>query len=78
MNIAEEIQATHRALAWNTTDRRRALRLSLEEAASRAGIASRQWGRIEAGQSNPTLNTLIRVAVVLGVAIGELFTPLQR
>jgi XRE family transcriptional regulator, regulator of sulfur utilization len=76
--MAEEIRAAHRALAWNVLDKRRAQHLTREEAAWRAELDARQWARIEAGKGNPTLTTIVKVAVALGVAIGDLFAPVQR
>jgi transcriptional regulator with XRE-family HTH domain len=76
--MADEIRAAHRSLAWNVLDKRRAQKLTLEEAADRAEIASRHWARIEAGVGSPTLRTIVKVAVTLGVAIGDLFAPVGR
>lgn len=73
--MSEEIRAAHRALAWNVLDKRRAQQLTREEAAWRAELDARQWGRIEAGKGSPTLTTIVKVAVALGVAIGDLFAP---
>jgi transcriptional regulator with XRE-family HTH domain len=78
MSLASEIRAAHRALAWNVLDKRRAQKLSREAAAERAEIAARHWSRIEEGQGSPTLATIVRVAYALGVAIGDLFAPVQR
>ena len=74
--MAEEIRAAHRALAWNVLDKRRAQQLTREEAAWRAELDARQWARIEAGKGSPTLTTIVKVAVALGVAIGDLFAPI--
>jgi transcriptional regulator with XRE-family HTH domain len=50
------------------------LDISQEEAADRAGMAARQWQRVEAGTAI-TLRTLVSVAVALGVEVADL---LQR
>lgn len=45
--------------------------ISQEEAAHRAGIVSRLWQRVEAGDPI-TLKTLVAVAAALGVAPADL------
>jgi DNA-binding XRE family transcriptional regulator len=76
--MSEEIRAARRAFAWNVLDKRRAQQLTREEAAWRAELDARQWGRIETGKGNPTLTTIVKIAVALGVTIGDLFAPVQR
>lgn len=51
-------------------------RLSLQEAATRAGLKTRQqWFRIESGaRSNITPDTLLAIARALGVSMEELMT----
>ena len=71
-----ELRAALRALAWNVATLRRAQKLSIERAALDAGIAPRHWSTVEAGSGNPTLNTLVRVAVALGTDLAALFTPI--
>ena len=73
-----ELRTALRALAWNVAERRRAQRCSIEAIALEADIAPRQWARIEAGEGNPTLVTLVKIAVALGVALGDLFAPVRR
>jgi transcriptional regulator with XRE-family HTH domain len=57
-------------------DRLRQLRLkaacSQEEIANLAGMNVSNYGKIERGLGNPELHTLIRLATVLGVDVGEL------
>ena len=48
---------------------RRQKKLTQEEVASRAGIHVTTLGRIERGESNPPLQTLNRIAKVLGTTI---------
>jgi transcriptional regulator with XRE-family HTH domain len=50
-------------------------RLTQAEAAAGAGIDVRQWGRLEAGSSNPTVQTLFAIAKVLDVEVSEVVTP---
>jgi transcriptional regulator with XRE-family HTH domain len=72
-----ELRAAVRVLAWNVLEQRRARQLTVEDAAWKANIASRHWSKIEAGDANPTLGTLVKVARGLGVAIGDLFAPVR-
>jgi transcriptional regulator with XRE-family HTH domain len=75
--MTPEFRAALRALAWNMLEGRRARQLTVEDAAWKANIASRHWSKIEAGDANPTLATLVKVARGLGVAIGDLFTSVR-
>jgi XRE family transcriptional regulator, regulator of sulfur utilization len=70
-----ELRAALRALAWNVLETRRAQRRSIEAVALEADMAPHRWAQIEAGKGNPTLTTLVRVAVALGVELRELFSP---
>jgi len=72
-----ELRAAVRALAWNVASLRRAQKFTIERAAWDAGIAPRHWSTIEAGEGNPTLHTLVRVAVALGADIRDLFVPVR-
>lgn len=47
--------------------------LSLRELAAAAGLEHAQIGRIELGEVNPTVTTIIDIAEALGVDPGELF-----
>jgi transcriptional regulator with XRE-family HTH domain len=76
--VTPELRAALRMLAWNMLEGRRARQLTVEDAAWKASIASRYWSKIEAGDANPTLATLVKVACGLGVAIGDLFAPVRR
>ena len=46
-----------------------------EAAASKAGIDVKRWQRIEAGEVNATIRTLVRVATALGMTVWELLGP---
>ena len=78
MNVASELRAAQRALAWNVLEGRRVRKFTVEAASFEAGLAPRHWSAIEAGQSNPTLSTIVRVAVALRVDIPALFAPVGR
>jgi transcriptional regulator with XRE-family HTH domain len=72
-----ELRAALRALAWNMLEGRRARQLTVEDAAWKANLAARHWSKLESGDANPTLATLVKVARGLGVAIGDLFAPVR-
>lgn len=48
--------------------------LTLKVASRRASLAWRHWQKIEAGEVNATLQTLVRVALSLGVDPADLFS----
>lgn len=47
--------------------------LSMEEVANEANIEYRQLGRIERGEGNTTINSLLKIAEALKVNISEFF-----
>jgi transcriptional regulator with XRE-family HTH domain len=53
--------------------RRRALNLSLEALAERAGLTSNYIGTIELGHRDPSLSSIEAIARGLGIPPGELF-----
>ena len=62
------------SLAWNMR-RHRAIRgLSASEVARRSQVARATLTQLEAGRGNPTLDTLLAVASVLGISLAELVT----
>jgi XRE family transcriptional regulator, regulator of sulfur utilization len=73
-----EVRAALRTLASNVANRRHAQRRSIEALALQASMAPRRWALIEAGKGNPTLTTLVKVAVALGVDVAALLSPAQR
>lgn len=50
--------------------RRRALRVTQQHLAELAGVSVNTLYKIERGQANPTLETLNRIADVLGMELG--------
>jgi transcriptional regulator with XRE-family HTH domain len=58
--------------------RRKALKLSIEQLAERAGLTSNYIGTIENGHRDPSLSTIEAIAEGLGVSAGELFGPLPE
>ena len=53
---------------------RQAQGLSQEEVAHRAGVHVTYLSGIERGKRNPSLKNIRRVAMALGVGVGELFS----
>jgi XRE family transcriptional regulator, regulator of sulfur utilization len=72
-----KLRAAISALAWNVTSLRRAQKLTIERAAWDAGVAPRHWSALEAGRGNPTVATLVKVAVALGADVRDLFAPVR-
>jgi transcriptional regulator with XRE-family HTH domain len=52
--------------------------LTLERASAAAELDLAHWQKIEAGQVNVTLGTMLRVANALGAKIADLFSRTQR
>jgi len=72
--VVPELAKAKQQLADNTARLRRAVNLSQEHLAERAGLHVKHVQRIERGDANPTLTTLIGVAVALEVSLPELLT----
>lgn len=62
-----------RVLAENLRLLRLKQRLSQDALADEAGVTQALVSAIERGRANPTVESLERLALVLGVRIGELF-----
>lgn len=65
------------ALSQNLRRLRDARRLSQAELAERAKLSRVAYGNIEAGLATPKVDTLLRVAAVLGVKLQDLLTPVR-
>jgi len=52
--------------------------VSLRELARRAGVGVATLSRIESGEANPRLSTLLHLADALGVFVGQLFVKPSR
>jgi len=65
--------SAQRLLADNLRLLRLMRRLSQTVLAEEAGVTQSLVSAIERGRANPTLDSLERIALVLGVRIGELF-----
>jgi transcriptional regulator with XRE-family HTH domain len=62
-----------RVLAENVARYRSTLELTVEAAAELADLTGRQWQKVEAGEANATLRTLVRLSRALGVRVALLF-----
>jgi transcriptional regulator with XRE-family HTH domain len=71
---------TARQIAFGDRVRRyrRRLEWSQEDLAHEAGINRTYIASLEAGQRNPSLDLMARLATALGVDLGELLAGLQR
>lgn len=70
----QELDERH-YVAVNVFERRHERGWSQEKLAEEAGMTQAQIARLEAGQANPTLRTLTKLAHTLGVPIYALATP---
>lgn len=59
--------------AANVVRLRKAKKMTQEEAAWAVDMHPSAWGRIEAGERKPTLETIFKLARALEVAPGKLF-----
>ncbi len=67
--------ARRQAFATVLRNRRRQAGMSLSELARAAGIAKSNLSRLEAGDGNPSLETLWALSGALGVSVGALIDP---
>jgi len=64
VNLGPRVRELRRSLGW-----------TLEEAASRAGLARSTLSKIENGQMSPTYEALKKLAQGLAITVPQLFTP---
>jgi DNA-binding NtrC family response regulator len=67
-----------RAVGTALRGRRMALKLTLEKLAKRAGITLGYLSQIERGRVSPSIETLYKISLTLGVGLAELFEDLER
>jgi predicted transcriptional regulator len=65
-------------LGQNMRQLRRSLNLSQTAAAQRSGLFWRHWQKIEGGDCNCCISSVVGIAAALEVTIPELFTPPSR
>lgn len=70
--MAEPRSKAAQELGDRIRHRRKELGLSQEDIAILAGMHWTNWGKIERGQANPSLTTIVRMAGVLGIDPSEL------
>lgn len=66
------LQSTHSALAENLRTLRLDANLTQDELAQRAGLERKTVNRIENNKLSPTIDTLVRIALVLRTSVSEL------
>ena len=71
-------QELRRRLAHNVHRLRLAQKLTIDQAAGAAQIDRRHWHKVEDGEVNATLRTLLRIAAALQVRPAELFQKPAR
>jgi transcriptional regulator with XRE-family HTH domain len=76
--VEAQICAAVRALAWNVREWRTFRQATVERLAELAELSPRHIQKIEAGEANVTLATIVKVAFALGVDLRDLFAPLRR
>lgn len=72
MARAKQAERVLRDLGRRIKELRVEAELTQEDAADRAGIDPKRWQRIEAGDANVTVKTLVRVAAALRVSFWKL------
>ena len=72
-SVKKQIPKERRLLGAAVRVRRRALGLSQEEFAEKVDCHRNFVGRIERGEQNPTVDTLVRIARALRCKISDLF-----
>jgi DNA-binding XRE family transcriptional regulator len=71
-----QVEGLRLVLAHRVAQLRNEANLSQRQAAARAGIDQRNWSRIEAGESFPRLDSLLRVQWALGLnSLEQLLGP---
>jgi transcriptional regulator with XRE-family HTH domain len=58
--------------------RRKSLQMSQEELAHDAGLHRNLIGRLERGEDNPTVMTLVSIATELDISLSELVSSAER
>jgi transcriptional regulator with XRE-family HTH domain len=67
-----------KALGEEIRFRRNSLQMSQEELADKAGLHRNLIGRLERGEENSTVMTLVSIAVRLDISLSELVTAAER
>jgi transcriptional regulator with XRE-family HTH domain len=67
-----------KALGEEIRLRRKSLQMSQEELAHDAGLHRNLIGRLERGEDNPTVMTLVSIATELDISLSELVSSAER
>ena len=70
--ITQQVRIQHREIAERVRNARLQAGLTQNELAERAGLERKSVNRIENNQLSPTIDTLVRIAVVLGCTTSSL------
>ncbi|MFF3668853.1 helix-turn-helix domain-containing protein [Microtetraspora malaysiensis] len=77
-----DLETISAAIATNVRGQRAHRGMTLDELAARSGVSRGMLIQIEQGRTNPSINTLSRIAEALGVTVGRLVevseTPVVR
>lgn len=77
-SAATEATELRRAVGLRIGEIRRSRGLTQEDAAERLGMLTPNYARIEQGRQNVTLDTIVRIAVALDVAVVSFFRKPRR
>ncbi|HSW88932.1 MAG TPA: helix-turn-helix transcriptional regulator [Candidatus Saccharimonadales bacterium] len=69
----QAISATHLKLGQKIKQMRGELKLTQEELAFKVGVDRSYMGFVERGEKNPTLMTMMKIAIALKIPVKELF-----
>ncbi|MBA3464254.1 MAG: helix-turn-helix transcriptional regulator [Deltaproteobacteria bacterium] len=78
MSAASATDIVLRDLSKRIRAARKALALTQEDAAHQAKIDYKRYQRIEAGEVNVTVKTIVRIAMALETTFGALAVPRRR
>ena len=73
-----DFETARRYLAANIARLRQSRGWTQEDAAGAAGISSKHLQKLEYGQLNPNLRTLVSVASAFGLPVGRLLAPTRH
>ena len=76
--IEAQIRAAVGALAWNVREWRTFRGATINRIAEVAELHPRTIQKIEAGEENVSLTTIVRVAFALKIDMRDLFAPLRK
>jgi len=78
MANADPFSDVRSSLAANVTRLRERAGWTQQQAAEEMGLDVKHLQKLEYGELNPSLRTLVRVAGAFGIMVGRLFAPTSR